>query len=130
MLNGLRVQMLRFADDIAVLAPDEQILNRSLDCMNEVLNEYKMKINMKKTEVLVCSKEPETVNILVNNEPIKQVKHFKYLGSTITENAKSLMDIKQRIGQAKTAFMKNKSILCSNNIDMNVRKNLSMECSV
>uniref|UniRef100_A0A8D8VXD2 Uncharacterized protein n=1 Tax=Cacopsylla melanoneura TaxID=428564 RepID=A0A8D8VXD2_9HEMI len=83
-----------------------------------------MKINMKKTEVLICSKEAETVNIIVNNVPIKQVKSFKYLGSTITENAKSTMDIKQRIAQAKAAFAKKKTLLCSNNIDINFRKQL------
>ncbi|KAI5734139.1 hypothetical protein M8J77_003012 [Diaphorina citri] len=123
-LNGVRVQMLRFADDIAVLAPDEQNLKRSLECMDEVLNKYKMKINMRKTEIMACTKETEAVNILVNRKPIKQTKTFKYLGSTITENAKSTTDVKQRIAQAKVAFLKKKTLLCSNNININIRKTL------
>ncbi|KAI5729179.1 hypothetical protein M8J77_026485 [Diaphorina citri] len=123
-LNGVRVQMLRFADDIAVLAPDEQNLKRSLECMDEVLNKYKMKINMRKTEIMACTKETEAVNILVNRQPIKQTKTFKYLGSTITENAKSTTDVKQRIAQAKVAFLKKKTLLCSNNININIRKQL------
>ncbi|KAI5714823.1 hypothetical protein M8J77_005970 [Diaphorina citri] len=105
-LNGVRIQMLRFADDIALLAPDEFNLKRSLECMNEVLAEYKMKMNMTKIEILVSKREAETVNIRVNGCELKQSKSFKYLGSNITENAKSVVDIKQRIAQAKAAFMK------------------------
>ncbi|KAI5724481.1 hypothetical protein M8J77_003182 [Diaphorina citri] len=123
-MNGIRTQMLRFADDIAVLAPDEFNLKRSLESMNEVFEEYKMKINMSKTEILVCSKIPEIVNIKVGDAQIKQSKSFKYLGSTISENAKSTTDIKQRIAQAKSAFNKKKTLFCSKNINTDLRKQL------
>uniref|UniRef100_A0A8D8XSF1 Reverse transcriptase domain-containing protein n=1 Tax=Cacopsylla melanoneura TaxID=428564 RepID=A0A8D8XSF1_9HEMI len=116
--------MLRFADDIAVLAPDEYNLKRILECMNDIFEEFKMKINMKKTEILVCSKQPEIVNIMINNTTIKQTTSFKYLGSNITEDALSTNDIKQRIAQAKLAFTKKKSVLCSNNINLHLRKQL------
>lgn len=116
MLNGRRVQMLRFADDIAVLAPDEFNLKRSLETMNEVFERFNIKINMKKTEILVCTKEREEVNIQINNEKIKQINTFKYLGSNITEDAKCTSDIKQRIALAKIAFNKKKTLLCSNNV--------------
>ncbi|KAI5715577.1 hypothetical protein M8J77_018806 [Diaphorina citri] len=123
-LNGVRIQMLRFADDIALLAPDEFNLKRSLECMNEVLAEYKMKMNMTKTEILVSKREAETVNIRVNGCELKQSKSFKYLGSNIAENAKSVVDIKQRIAQAKAAFMKKYTLFCSNNINIHLRKQL------
>uniref|UniRef100_A0A8D8TI87 Craniofacial development protein 2 n=1 Tax=Cacopsylla melanoneura TaxID=428564 RepID=A0A8D8TI87_9HEMI len=123
-LSGRRVQMLRFADDIAVLAPDEFNLKRSLETMNEVFEKYKMKINMKKTEILVCAKEREEVNIKINNEKIKQINTFKYLGSNITEDAKCTSDIKQRIALAKIAFNKKKTLLCSNNVSPSIRKQL------
>uniref|UniRef100_A0A8D8T0K1 Reverse transcriptase domain-containing protein n=1 Tax=Cacopsylla melanoneura TaxID=428564 RepID=A0A8D8T0K1_9HEMI len=96
--------MLRFADDIAVLAPDEFNLKRSLETMNEVFEKYKMKINMKKTEILVCTKDSEEINIQVNNETIKQINTFKYLGSNINEDARCTTDIKQRIALAKIAW--------------------------
>uniref|UniRef100_A0A8D8SQ06 Reverse transcriptase n=1 Tax=Cacopsylla melanoneura TaxID=428564 RepID=A0A8D8SQ06_9HEMI len=92
--------------------------------MNEVFERYKMKINMKKTEILVCSKEKDEVNILVNNERIKQITIFKYLGSNITEDAKCTGDIKQRIVLAKIAFNKKKTLLCSNNVSLTIRKQL------
>lgn len=124
LLNGFRVQMLRFADDIAVIAPDEFNLKRTLESMNEILEEFKMKMNMTKTEILVCSRESEIVNIEVNNIKIKQSKAFKYLGSCISEDGKSTNDIKQRLAQAKRAFTNKKGLLCSNNINLNLRKQL------
>ena len=32
-----------------------------------------MKINRKKTEVMVCSKEPENINIKIDDDTLKQV---------------------------------------------------------
>uniref|UniRef100_A0A8D8SEB1 Endonuclease-reverse transcriptase n=1 Tax=Cacopsylla melanoneura TaxID=428564 RepID=A0A8D8SEB1_9HEMI len=58
------------------------------------------------------------------DDPIKQTKNFKYLGSCITENGKSTADIIQRIAQAKAAFHKKSKLFCSNNIDVELRKRL------
>jgi len=47
-MNGRKIDMLRFADDIAVIAENEEELQRMLRCMEETLrNELKMKINTK-----------------------------------------------------------------------------------
>uniref|UniRef100_A0A8D8SS06 Reverse transcriptase n=1 Tax=Cacopsylla melanoneura TaxID=428564 RepID=A0A8D8SS06_9HEMI len=83
-----------------------------------------MKINMNKTEILMCSKETEEVNIHIKDIPIKQTKTFKYLGSCITEDGKSTSDVRQRIGQAKAAFHKKKTLFCSNNMNIELRKQL------
>jgi hypothetical protein len=46
--NGMRIQMVRFADDIAVIAQDGINLNRTLECLEDILKSmYKMKINEK-----------------------------------------------------------------------------------
>ena len=36
--------------------------------------------------------------------PLEQVKHFIYLGSWITDDARSDGDIRTRVGMAKAAF--------------------------
>lgn len=58
-LNGREIDiMLRFADDITAIAENEKELQRMLSCMEEtLLNRLNMKINTKKTKVLVCSRE-------------------------------------------------------------------------
>uniref|UniRef100_A0A8D8QBX8 Reverse transcriptase domain-containing protein n=1 Tax=Cacopsylla melanoneura TaxID=428564 RepID=A0A8D8QBX8_9HEMI len=55
---------------------------------------------------------------------VKQTKTFKYLGSCITEDGKSSSDVRQRIGQAKAAFHKKKTLFCSNNMNIELRKQL------
>ena len=48
-------------------------------------------------------------SIMLDGVPLEQVKHFKYLGSWITDDAKSDEDIKTRVGIAKAAFGKIKN---------------------
>jgi hypothetical protein len=66
--------MLRFADDIAIIAQDEINLKRALECLDDILkSNYKMEINKIKTEVIVCSKDPKNINIKMDDEALKQV---------------------------------------------------------
>ncbi|KAL4082173.1 hypothetical protein QTP88_005266 [Uroleucon formosanum] len=95
-INGRKIDMLRFADDIAVIAENEEELQRMLRCMEEtLLNELSMKINTQKTKVLVCSRNNNiTTRIhLQNNQEIKQVEEFSYLGSIVSKDGRSKKEI-------------------------------------
>jgi len=51
--------MLRFAHNSAIKAQDEINLKRALESLNDILkSNYKIKINRKKIEVMVYSKDP------------------------------------------------------------------------
>jgi len=81
--------MLSFADDIAIIAQGEINLKRALESLDGILkNNYKMKINRKKTEVMVYFKDFENINIKMDDNALKQVTRFTYLGSIITEDGK------------------------------------------
>src|SRR5207247_1426992 len=54
------------------------------------------------------------VDIMLNNVPLEQVTRFKYLGSWITEKAKSDEDSRARVGMAKAAFWQNKELMRRN----------------
>ena len=47
--------MLRFADDIALLADTERELEEALNAPETVFNNYGMKINIVKTKVIACT---------------------------------------------------------------------------
>ena len=72
-----------------------------------------MKINVKKTKVMIMNKKEKQNGmqscIMLNNVPLEQVTRFKYLGSWITENAKSDEDIRARVGMLKRHFGKIKN---------------------
>ena len=89
-MNGVRVQIVRFADDIVIIAQGEINLKRTLGSLDGILKRnYKMEINRIKTEVMVCSKNPENINIKMKDNDLKQVSKFKYIGSIFTEDGKN-----------------------------------------
>lgn len=57
------------------------------------------------------NEEVKTVNIMIDVKQVEQVDKFKYLGSVLTNDGKSLSAITERIGMAKTAFTKLKELL-------------------
>ena len=117
--------MRRFADDTVIIAQDEIELKRAVESLDDILkSNYKMKINWKKTEVMVCSKDFENINITMDDNTLKQVPKFKYLGSIITEDGKNKKDIMQRIKEAKVMFNNKKQLLCSNNFSLEMKKKL------
>jgi hypothetical protein len=127
---GMRIEMLRFADDIAIIAQDEINLKRALESLDDISKRnYKMKKKKKKTEVMVCSKDPENINDKMDDNTLKQEPKFKYLGSMFTEDGKNKEDIMQRINEAKVMFNNKKQLLCSNNHSLEMKKELIKSCT-
>jgi threonine dehydratase len=104
-VNGEEINMQRFADDIAIVAGSEADLQNSLNTIEKVFQECNMKINKKKTKVIVCGREKTVANVHLKGERLEQVESFIYLGSTITWDGRSTSDIERRTAQAKTVFM-------------------------
>jgi hypothetical protein len=79
-----------------------------------------VKIDRIKTEVKVCSKDPANFNINMDDDALKQVPKFKYLGSIFTEDGKNQEDIIQRIKEATFIFNNKNQLLCSNNLSLEI----------
>ena len=127
-MNRMRTQMLRFADDIAIIVQDEINLKRALESLDDILkSNYKMKINRIKTEVMVCAKDPENITIKMDAEALKQVTKFKYLRSIFTEAGKNKEDT-IRVKKAKVMFNNIKQLLSSINLSLEIKKKLIKSC--
>lgn len=74
-----------FADDQALIASDEDTLQRAVYDLSRMTEKYNLMISTEKTKVMAFSGN-ETVRskIIINNKPIEQVKTFNFLGSTIS----------------------------------------------
>ena len=59
--------------------------------------------------------------IKIRNNSLKQVKEFSYLGSTLTEDGKSTKEVIKRLAQAKSTFMKFKTILTNPKLQTETR---------
>jgi len=118
-VNGARIQVLRFADDIVIKAQDEINLKSALENLDDILKcNYKMKINGKKAEVMVCSLDSEYINIKMDDNALKQVPNFKYLSIIITEVGKNEKYTIQRIKESEVVFNNKRQLLCKNNLSV------------
>uniref|UniRef100_A0A8D8R613 Craniofacial development protein 2 n=1 Tax=Cacopsylla melanoneura TaxID=428564 RepID=A0A8D8R613_9HEMI len=124
-VEGIKVDMIRYADDIALTAESVEELKETLEKMKYILNtKYNMRINKNKTKTMVISKNEEQIRISLDDVELKQVKEFTYLGGKITQDGRCSREIASRIQQAKIAFNKKSKIFESTNINLEVRKNL------
>ena len=70
-----------------------------------------------------ASRSNESLQIKVNNRELKEVDHFKYLGSVLTRDGYCTREIKMRIVIAKEAFNRKISLLNSK-LNFELRKKL------
>lgn len=113
-IGGQLLRDIRFADDQGMVGRSEKELQSIMDNLNGKAAEYDMKINVKKTKVMVVSRNVSvSATIVVDGQPVEQVKQFKYLGCWLTEDGRDLVEIKTRIGMAKTAFSARRELLTS-----------------
>ena len=97
-IGGKIITNLRFADDIDGLAGSETELANLIKIIDNSARAYGMKINSTKSQIMVNSEGSFTSEIKINNEPLKVVDSFKYLGAIIDDKG-SKAEILARTGQ-------------------------------
>ena len=114
------VNNLRFADDIALLAESNEDLLALVTAVYTSSSDMGLKINISKTEVQVISKKDITMDIRINDTPLKQVEDFIYLGGKNSQKG-SCTDVKYRIGKALGAMQNLNDILKSKDISTSTK---------
>src|SRR5688572_1678791 len=95
-----------------MVASTEKGLQSLMNKLNDTAKKFNMKINGQKTKTLVmCKDGGGVVNITIDGQRVERVESFKYLGAIISEDGRSLNDIRTRIALAKNAFKKRKELL-------------------
>src|SRR3989442_1253409 len=100
------------------MAEKRKKMQKMIHKLSTTCKAYGMEINVKKTKVMIVNgtAKPKGLqrSITLNSVPLEQVSRFKYLGSWITEDARSDEDIRASVGMAKAAFWQNKELMRSN----------------
>lgn len=77
-IGGMLVRMLRFANDITMIADSEEILERMFQEMNGTLKqEYNMNINKTKTKIPVGSRQQVDTNIIMDGIKLENENSHK-----------------------------------------------------
>ena len=79
-IGGKKINNLRFADDIDLIADSESELQPIADELAKKSTAYGMKINHDKCKIIVNGEGP-TQMIYIYNKQIENVEHFKYVRS-------------------------------------------------
>lgn len=101
---------LLFADDTALIAHDPTKMQQMVDVFSETTRKLGLQINIGKTEVMYqpspSNPDPHEPVIKIDDEPLKVVQNFKYLGSMISSDNAIDREINGRIQSASAAFGK------------------------
>lgn len=89
-----------FADDLLLLAQNEEELQHSVQIWKEALAARNLKINMEKTKVMVVGEERICVGVEMDGTRLEQVSDFKYLGVHIQEDGRQVAELNDRISAA------------------------------
>ena len=100
-IGGKLVSNLRHADDTALWANSQEEAERLIRKVNNIGKAKLLKLNVKKTKLLKIGKMQSDAGVTVDDEQIKVVEHFKYLGSLKSADINCSKDTRSRIGMAK-----------------------------
>lgn len=100
-IAGERISNLRYADDTALLADSYDSMCNVLNKVNEAGEISGLKLNAKKTKVMLVNSKNDFDPISVNGDTLEFVVDMKYLGSIKEHDGSCSKDVKTRIAMAK-----------------------------
>jgi len=70
--------MIRFDNDLVIITENKVDLQRAINEMEATLTSFKMKINEKKTKILICAQKSQNIviDIYLDNYKLRQVSEF------------------------------------------------------
>ena len=104
---------LEFADDIALPSHTWTQTQQKSSRLNDRASTIGLRINEDETKVM--SSDPRRQPVIINNKALDYVDKFSYLGSILSLHGGSEEDIKSRMGKARSAFFRLRSVWKSNN---------------
>ena len=99
------IGLLTYADDIVIWSDKEEELKNCIECFSDISKIWGMSVNTNKTKYQVLqpsnSNERRTSCMSVGEKNLQQVENYRYLGSTIQDNAKFDSEMISRVQSAQ-----------------------------
>jgi len=102
-LGGEWINVLAYADDAVIIAESEQELQMLMDRLNEACIHKELKVNEKKTKVMVFERGDVKTDCIIsmNGERLEQVDDFVYLGSLFERNGRIDSEVERRVNAGR-----------------------------
>lgn len=118
--DGLLVNCLAFADDLALIANNIEEATTQISILQSLAAKTGLKIAFNKTEFISNIKDaPQSITI--GQQDIKQSKRFKYLGEIITPDGSEVPAIESRCAKLEGAFHLCKDLYKSRSLSLNLK---------
>ena len=118
-----KLEDLDFADDIALLSPTQQMMQRKTCKLQEQAARAGLRVSNKKSKVMRINGK-STGPVTVNGQNLDETSKFTYLGGAVTTQGGGGDDITCRRGKARTAFTKLNRIWTSSNYSIMTKVHL------
>ena len=119
-----KMKVLLLADDVVIWGEDQMEVQEQLDVINEKIEQWGLKINVEKSKTVVMSRgEKEGKGIIkVGGKEFEVVKHFKYLGSELTEDGRLDLEISRRIQLGSAFYQQVQGLVWNKDIPMKAKE--------
>ena len=75
---------MKYADDLLLLVKEETVLQGMIDRVIEIGGCYGMEVDVEESKVLRISRQPSSLQIMIDDKQPKNVEYFNYLCKMIT----------------------------------------------
>ena len=127
-IHGIRLNNLRFADDIDIIEEDAEKLENTLQALNEEGKRYGLVVNIEKTKTMVFGDNVMPQQIKVDGIELENVDRFVYLGSTLTYDLDCVKEISIRIAKAMSNLIAMDKLWKSKAISLHTKLSVLNTC--
>ena len=113
-MKPVYAQALVYADNIVLISDTENKLQTAMTEWTETLSERGMRVNMKKSQVMMVARTEEQVKpikIMSAGKELMQVESYNYLGTQIHQTGKLQPEIRNRVQKATSAYFSINNII-------------------
>ncbi|KAK3566841.1 hypothetical protein QTP86_004554 [Hemibagrus guttatus] len=110
-----------FADDIVICRESREQVEENLERWRFVLERRGMKVSRSKTEYMCVNEREGSGTVRLQNEEVKKVQEFKYLGSTVQSNGECGKEVKKRVQAGWNGWRKVSGVLCDRKISARIK---------
>jgi len=129
-LGQSKIGLLAYADDIAILGDNIEIVKIHCKKLMDAANKVGLRINDKKTEYMKLNRKDRTYrhgeSMNVDGHIFQRVPQFKYLGVLLTQDNELKVEISKRMQLANNCYFGVGTLLKSRSISLNLKIKIYM----
>ena len=99
--NGITLDILMYADDVALVSDNAAGLRKHLSTLLEFCLKWKLEVNTEKTKICIFGRNNCSDIFKLNNHTLEKVQSYKYLGMRFTKNGRFQVAKKHFANQEK-----------------------------